>query len=71
MIDKIKYKNERGILQEFPHNSTLIILPNGVEYYLRWDSLMNGLVITQGYGTGISIHPFDSNRITIISNSTK
>jgi len=69
MSDKIKFKLERfGEFQDFPLDNQLIILPDGCEYYLRWDKVRKGLVITQSFGSGMSIQPMVSNQIIIISN---
>ncbi len=67
---KIKYATSRnGEYLEFPLNSQLIILPNGVEYTLRYDPINKGLVISQVYGSkddnSMTIQPMVSNQIIL------
>lgn len=66
MSNKIKYLTERnGEIKEFPLNSQNIILPNGVELTLRWDSLREGLTITKLTDGEMFIQPHVSNQILI------
>lgn len=63
---KIKYATERnGELKEFPLTSQTIILPNGEEYSLRFDSIRNGLTITKITDGELLIQPHVSNQILI------
>jgi hypothetical protein len=70
-MDKIKYATERnGEFKEFPLKSQAIILPDGSEYYLRYDPVNKGLLITKIYGSDddhncITIQPMVSNQILI------
>ena len=69
-MSKIKYGTTRnGEYAEFPLTNQLIILPNGAEYYLRYDPANEGLVITQVYGSkdnnSMIIQPMVSNQILI------
>ena len=65
-MDKTRYLTERnGEIKEFPLNSQNIILPNGEEYSLRWDSARKGLTITKLSDGELLIQPHVSNQILI------
>jgi len=65
-MDKIRYTTERnGELKEFPLNSQNIILPNGEEFTLRYDSIRQGLTITKLTDVELLIQPHVSNQILI------
>jgi hypothetical protein len=65
-MDKIKFATERnGEFKEFPLNSQNIILPNGEEFYLRYDSIRKGLTITKITNGELLIQLHASNQILI------
>lgn len=65
-MNKIKYLTARnGEVKEFPLNSQNIILPNGIEFTLRWDNVQEGLTITKLSEGELLIQPHVSNQILI------
>lgn len=66
MSNKIKYLTARnGEVMDFPLNSQNIILPNGIELALRYDSVRQGLTITKLTDGELLIQPHVSNQILI------
>lgn len=69
MSHKIKYSTDRnGEYIEFPFNVTRLLLPNGDEYTIRYDSVRLALVINKAYSDGdsaMTITPMASNQIIL------
>lgn len=63
---KIRYLTAiNGEIKEFPLHSQNIILPNGMEFAIRYDQVNQGLTITKLTQGPLLIQPDILNRITI------
>lgn len=65
-MQKIQYTTERnGELKEFPLNNQYIVLPNGLEFAIRYDHIREGLTITKITEGELWMQPHVSNQILI------
>jgi hypothetical protein len=66
-MTEVKYKDDKGNLNDFPRGVAYIVLPNGDEYTLGYSEGARGLIVSKVHGVTneISIKVVDSGKIII------
>jgi hypothetical protein len=66
-MTEVKYKDDKGNMNDFPRGVAYIVLPNGDEYSLNYSDRERGLIVSKIHGstTDVSIKVVDSGKIII------